>query len=627
MSEVNTYIAGNISNKLEAWQQLTSDPFILDIVKHGLKLNFVENPILRGPFEPGMNTHAKHIISNEISILLEKGVIKKVDTTHDVFYSHLFTRPKKEGTHRTILNLKPLNKICATFHFKMENLKNAFSLIKKDSFLASIDLKDAFYSVAIYDDHQKYLYFMHDGISYHFQCMPNGYLDAMRVFTKLLKPVFAYLRELGYLSVIYVDDTLLVGDNYDECLKNVHATIHILEKLGFTIHPRKSVFVPTKSLTFLGFNFDTSNMTLSLSNEKMECIYKLATLLENKSVSIRTVARLLGKISSVFEAVPQGRLHFRGLELDKIKALQKAKGDFESSCHISQEGFNDIAWWKHNIFNAIRDITQHPIDYTITTDASGEGWGASDSKVTINGRWSESEKLSHINYLEMKAIFLSLKSLLPQQDSKHVRVFTDNITALTYINKKGGTVSKQCNEMAVAIWEVCLEYNTHITAAHIPGKHNTLADTASRKFDDAKEWMLDPKYFLQLCSHWGTPIVDLFASRLNKQTPNYISFQPDPDSFHIDAFTLRWDFNLCYAFPPFSLIHPILRKIRADKARVLLIVPDWPTQSWWPVFKKMSRESISVSINSKHLNLPGCPSQRHPLWPKLHLTAALVHGS
>ena len=46
-------------------------------------------------------------------------------------------------------------------------------------------------------------------------------MDAMRVFTKLLKPVFATLREQGYESVIYVDDSLLQGDTYQECLDNI----------------------------------------------------------------------------------------------------------------------------------------------------------------------------------------------------------------------------------------------------------------------------------------------------------------------------------------------------------------------------------------------------------------------
>ena len=235
MQQVTLFKAGNISNHFDAWQHITSDTFILDVVKQGLKLSFESFPIPRGPFEPGMNSATKTIISNEIISLLKKGVIKQIDPSDEAFFSHLFTRKKKEGTYRTILNLKPLNALCSTSHFKMESIHNAFSLIKKDSFLASIDLQDAFFTVSIFDEHKKYLHFMHEGVSYQFQCMPNGYLDAMRVFTNILKPVFALLRDLGYMSVVYVDDTLLVGDTYDDCLKNVQKTKELLEYLGFTI--------------------------------------------------------------------------------------------------------------------------------------------------------------------------------------------------------------------------------------------------------------------------------------------------------------------------------------------------------------------------------------------------------
>ena len=48
--------------------------------------------------------------------------------------------------------------------------------------------------------------------------MPNGYSDVMRVFTKLLNPTFSYLRETGYLSVLYVDNSYLQGKTLKECL-------------------------------------------------------------------------------------------------------------------------------------------------------------------------------------------------------------------------------------------------------------------------------------------------------------------------------------------------------------------------------------------------------------------------
>lgn len=49
--------------------------------------------------------------------------------------------------------------------------------------------------------------------------MPNGYTDTTPVFNKVLKPQFAYLREHGMSSVVYVDDTLLGGNTFDNVFR------------------------------------------------------------------------------------------------------------------------------------------------------------------------------------------------------------------------------------------------------------------------------------------------------------------------------------------------------------------------------------------------------------------------
>ena len=126
----------------------------------------------------------------------------------------------------------------------MEKIKQVIHTITPSCYFASLDIKDAFYTVPRHEQHKKYLKFLITGIAYQFEVMPNGYLDAVRVFSKLLKPPFSCLREQGHSSVIYVDDSLLAGDTYKDCLDNIHET-YLLEGLGFHIHP-KNCFYPTK---------------------------------------------------------------------------------------------------------------------------------------------------------------------------------------------------------------------------------------------------------------------------------------------------------------------------------------------------------------------------------------------
>ena len=86
-----------------------------------------------------------------------------------------------------------------------------------------------FFTVPIHESHQKYFKFEWIDKVYKFLGMSNGYSDAMRIFKKILKPVYANLRQKGNLSVLFVDDSYLQEDTEAECLENGEATIALSE--------------------------------------------------------------------------------------------------------------------------------------------------------------------------------------------------------------------------------------------------------------------------------------------------------------------------------------------------------------------------------------------------------------
>lgn len=106
---------------------------------------------------------------------------------------------------------------------------------------------------------------------------------------------FSYLRQKGHLSSGYIDDSYLQGDEYQDCLANVVDTLKLFDSLGFIIHPVKSVFIPTQTITFLGFILDSRNMTVSLTQQKQlklknACLH----IIKVKRPTIRLIAQLLG---------------------------------------------------------------------------------------------------------------------------------------------------------------------------------------------------------------------------------------------------------------------------------------------------------------------------------------------
>ena len=74
-----------------------------------------------------------------------------------------------------------------------------------------------------------------------------------------------------------------------------------------------------------------------------------------------------------------------------------------------------------------------------------------------------------------------------------------------------------------------------LTAAHIPGKENVTADYESRNCSLDTEWIINPKYLSQALKGIPfTPVIDLFASRINKQFDQYMSYRPDSFASYID---------------------------------------------------------------------------------------------
>ena len=209
--DVQKFQGGNLRYFSKNWYKYTKDTYILDIVTNGLKLELNELPCQYSRSNDPLSAKENEVISTEIKKLLIKKVIVHSTTEHNEFNSGIFTRNKKDGSERMILNLKTFGKFVNYKHFKMESINGVLNIIRPNIYMTSSDLKDTLFSVPIHSTHQKYLKFTFDDL-YQFTCMQNGYGPAMRVFTKTSKVPFGHLRSLGHNSVVYVDDSYLQGE-------------------------------------------------------------------------------------------------------------------------------------------------------------------------------------------------------------------------------------------------------------------------------------------------------------------------------------------------------------------------------------------------------------------------------
>ncbi|CAJ0923458.1 unnamed protein product [Ranitomeya imitator] len=499
------------------------------------------------------------------------------------FYSNLFVVPKKDGTVRPILDLKLLNRCVRVRHFRMESLRSVISSMERGEFLASIDIKDAYLHIPIFPPHQRFLRFAIREDHFQFTALPFGLATAPRVFTKVMAAVMAILHSRGVVVLPYLDDLLIKGPSFQACESSVHITLDSLSRLGWLINLDKSSPVPSRRISFLGMILDTSRGLVLLPRSKVQALQQgVRTLCHPRPRTIRFAMKILGKMVAAIEAVPFAQLHLRPLQQALLDNWDRSLFSLDLPCPLSPRVRHSLIWWTLGP-SLLQGKSFLPFRWlVVTTDASLLGWGAVFLHHSAQGRWTARESSLPINILEIRAIRLALIHFHALLAGHPIRVQSDNVTAVAYINHQGGTRSRAAMREVSLILRWAETNHSIISAVHIPGVENWAADFLSRQGLASGEWELHPEVFLQICLRWGTPDVDLMASRWNAKVHNFIARSRDPQAIGVDALISPWHhFQLPYVFPPLPLLPKVIRKIRTEGGPVILVAPDWPRRAWY----------------------------------------------
>lgn len=126
------------------------------------------------------------------------------------FYSHYFTVPKKDGGLCPIMDLRALNEFITYRNFRMTTLQSILPLLPPGCWMVTRDLKDAYFHIAIKEQHQQFLRFTVGQHHFQYKVLSFGLPSAPGVFTKVVAVVSAHLRLQGVTLFQYINDWLLV---------------------------------------------------------------------------------------------------------------------------------------------------------------------------------------------------------------------------------------------------------------------------------------------------------------------------------------------------------------------------------------------------------------------------------
>ena len=99
-------------------------------------------------------------------------------------------------------------------------------------------------------------------------------------------------------------------------------------------------------------------------------------------------------------------------------------------------------------------ISPSPIQHEMHCDAANFVWGVK-SLTTPGDSWNDYEVTLHINVKEMFAIYYSIRAFKFDVQNTHLKIYSDNSTAVSVINKMGTSRSRTCNQTAKMILEFC----------------------------------------------------------------------------------------------------------------------------------------------------------------------------
>ena len=119
------------------------------------------------------------------------------------FYSRHFLVEKVKGGWRPMIDLSHLNEFVLQTPFKMEILASMLLSVREGDFVASIDLKNAYFQIPVHQLSRKG--------QCQFKALCFGLSIAPQVFTKVFAAVCAWAHSHGIRLLWYLDDWLVLA--------------------------------------------------------------------------------------------------------------------------------------------------------------------------------------------------------------------------------------------------------------------------------------------------------------------------------------------------------------------------------------------------------------------------------
>ena len=178
-----------------------------------------------------------------------------------------------------------------------------------------------------------------------------------------------------------------------------------------------------------------------------------------------------------------------------------------------------------------------------------------------------------------------------------VCLYEDNQAVVAIIKNRTSSSSLLMSELRL-LMALLEQLDIRLVPRYIRSELNP-ADVFSR-LTDRDAWALSPSVqhmFMQRVQAMFRRSIslDAFACPQSKVTSRFASRHFAPEALAEDGLLLDWSSEVVWLNPPWALLSDVLCKLRAERPAAVLIVPVWPSQTWWPSL---------LALEAFHVDLP-----------------------
>ena len=615
LPSTDSRVPGRILGRHAFYTQLGAEPYIVQTVKYGYKLEFQTLP---PPSFTANNKSAKDnmtFVKTELLRLQALGCIERVGEQPTIVLPLSLVLSNKL---RLVIDAsRGLNPHCTSRGIKLDDLTSIANTVKKGDFLVVNDLDSGFFHVPIHPSHRQYLgvHIMGEDkqpMFWVWKVLVLGLKDACHIFSRLIAPLMSTLRKEGMRGSIYIDDALVTASTKELALRWEQRLINLFAEAGWVFKASKRSGEPAQVCRYLGLEIHSSDMCFQIPEDKLLHIMKLLTevgkAMGKRRIKVKTLARLLGTLQAVRLATgPIVSVMTRSL----YSAVDSASS-WAAWVKLDPMAQKEVNWWMENLHTVYRfpisdSMSTTPVSFEVASDASGVGYYSylvGSSGVSLAARaFTQEERLQSSTWRELSAFHdtWTNQDNLHHFAGKRVCHYTDSQAMASIVSK--GSRNPKLQPMVMEAVLALRRHGITMVAAWRSRDEGVIvyADSGSRDFH-ADDISLDEDTMKEIHRQFGSFDYDTFASASNKKGAQFYSKLDVPGSAGVDFFHQSLlPSKSHYCFPPPSLLVAAMRHFQKFGVTAVIIVPVWPNSSFFSVFWPDGRHSADFATKVTYI--------------------------